>query len=149
MPVFQRTLNTSIFIANNRIKYRYFLPNKLNLNPYWQILENSSKYFSESSVFQIKALRFWKTNPYEFHMYLLCLHRCFDSMKIFEMFWMNFPEMTKSEKFIHLWKLARRRFPKNDMLLAPKCILQFYRSNIMFKVKGTYALSLDGFSKNW
>ena len=45
--------------VSHPVKYHYSI-----INPYWQILENSSRKFSEISVFRVVTqVDFWKTEP--------------------------------------------------------------------------------------
>ena len=39
-------------------------------NPYWQILENSSNFFTAHDTARFLVQKFWKSDPYKFHGYL-------------------------------------------------------------------------------
>ena len=62
-----RSISFSIFVCNARIRLKYKIQAKLGLvkiNPYWQILKNSSRKFSEISVLRgVTQTDFWKTHP--------------------------------------------------------------------------------------
>ena len=73
-------------------------------NPYWQILENSSRIFSEISVFQgVSRTDFWTIHPSIFCQYLfsfwtisVCVPPQNSLNTIFRLnalFWMSFPDI--------------------------------------------------------
>ena len=73
---------------NDQLKMTKKKEVSLVISPFWQILENSSRSFSEISVFRgVTQMDFWKTRPVFFEIHI----------------WMSFPEigLARAPKFLN------------------------------------------------